>query len=147
MGSLQHLEQGILQIQAEGQGCWKLAVVTPASSAALLSAALAGDAYAVTVLRAAEQFIEQIHARRSPARAPLCLLCDTALWRGAPPAAVGIMSAYCDDARTALGQGFCAACVAARTEAQLGQDVVAKLRAEMMPDLRILPTPSQPGHA
>jgi hypothetical protein len=57
------------------------------------------------------------------------------------------MSAYRDDARIALGHGFCADCVAARSEAQLGQDVVAKLRAEMMPDLRIIPTPSQPGHA
>jgi hypothetical protein len=59
----------------------------------------------------------------------------------------GIMAAYRDDARTALGHGFCAACVAARSEAELGQDVVAKLRAEVMPDLRILPTPSRPGHA
>ena len=147
MGSLQHLEHGIQEIYAEGQGCWRLAIVTRSSSVALIDAAKAGDAHAIVVLRAVEQFIERIYARRSPARAPLCLLCDNPLSRDAPPGAVGIMSAYRDDARTALGQGFCAACVAARTEAQLGQDVVAKLRAEMMPDLRVIPTPSQPGHA
>jgi hypothetical protein len=147
MGSLQQLERGIREIRAEGQGCWRLAIVTPLSSVTLLSAARAGDAYAAAVLQAAEQLIEQIRTRRSPDGAPLCLLCDTALWRDAPPAAIGIMSAFRDDARLAIGQGFCAACVAARSEAQLGQDVVAKLRAEMMPDLRIIPTPSQPGHA
>jgi hypothetical protein len=143
----QHIEHGIRQIHAEGQGCWRLAIVTRSSSAALINAAKAGDAHATVVLRAVEQFIEQIYARRAPDHGPLCLLCDAVLWRDAPPGAVGIMSAYRDDARTALGQGFCAACVAARSEAQLGQDVVAKLRAEMMPDLRILRTPSQPGHA
>jgi hypothetical protein len=57
-----------------------------------------------------EQFVEQIYARRSPDRGPLCLLRDAVLWRGAPPDAVGIMSAYHDDARLALRQGFCAAC-------------------------------------
>jgi hypothetical protein len=144
MGSL---ERGIREIHAEGQGCWRLAIVTPAASASLLSAARAGDTYAATVLHAAEQLIEQIQARQSPDGAPLCLLSDTALWCDVPPAAVGIMSAYRDDARLAIGHGFCAACVAARTEAHLGQDVVAKLRAEMMPGLRIIPTPSQPGHA
>jgi hypothetical protein len=147
MGSLQHLERGIREIHAEGQGCWRLAIVTRSSSAALISAAEAGDAHAIVTLRAVEQFIEQIDARRSPDRGPLCLLCDAVLWRDGPPGAVGIMSAYRDDARTALGHGFCVACVAARTDAQLGQDVVAKLRAEMMPDLRVIPTPSPPGHA
>jgi hypothetical protein len=123
---------GRYTLRARAAGDW------PSSSATLLSAAKAGDAYAA---------IDQILARRLPVRAPLCLLCNTALWRDAPPGAVGIMSAYRDDARTALGQGFCAPCVAARTEAQLGHDVVAKLRAEMMPDLRVIRTPSQPGHA
>jgi hypothetical protein len=148
MAPLQHhLEHGIRQIHAEGQGCWRLAIVTRSSTASLVSAAEAGDALAIIVLRAAEQFMEHVYARRSPDHGPLCLLCNTKLSRDAPPGAVGIMSAYRDDARTALGHGFCAACVAARSEAQLGQDVVAKLRAEMMPSLRILPTPSRPGHA
>jgi hypothetical protein len=99
---------------------WKLSIITEASSAALISTAAAGDAYAGIVLRAA------IHARRTDTHALSCLLCDNVLWRDALPAGISIMTAYGDGARTVVGQGFCSACVADYSDAELGQAVGAQ---------------------
>jgi hypothetical protein len=89
--------------------------------------------------------MQQIHSRRP--RVHCCLLCGSRLQRDAPPAAVAVMSAYGAAARTMTSQGFCSACAADRSDPQLGQAVIERLRAELMPDLRTIPTPTAPGHA
>jgi hypothetical protein len=94
------------------------------------------------VVRAAAQMIQQLHSRRSHAQ---CLLCDNPLQH--EPAAIAVMTAYGAAAHTMTSQGFCSACATDRSDPELGQAVIHKLRKAIMPDLRLIPTPSEPGHA
>ena len=68
--------------------------------------------------------------------------------RYALPRAIGIMTGYGDDdPRLAIGCGISAACCVGRSEAQVAQDVMAALWADVLSDLGIIPEPSQPGRA
>ena len=69
------------------------------------------------------------------------------LCRDERPVAVAVLvSSAIDDAAIALG--ICANCTAGRTRPQLTDALVAKLRAELMPGLRLLPaTMPEAGHA
>jgi hypothetical protein len=144
---LSRLQRGLEDLHSEGQGVWQLAILSPDAAPAFLTAALAGDPSAATTLRAAQGFIQQILRHRSASRAPLCLLCDNALWRKAPPAAIGVITAYRDDPHTAIGHGICADCTRMRSSEQLQHDVLAKLRTDMITDLRVIQPPSEPGRA
>ena len=49
--------------------------------------------------------------------------------------------------RTAVGFALCTHCAENRTSADLAHAAVIKLRADWMPDLRILPAMMEAGHA
>ena len=126
----------------------QLNILTEASSISLVVAAMSGGATAKLVLAAADRLLRQIQ-RRSRARALPCVLCDDgAMWRNEPPCAIAVLLPFgLQPVRTAVGMAVCSDCVAACSERQLAQTVVSKLRATLMPDLRVVPAPSAAGHA
>ena len=131
-----------------GQGAMTLTLVTSTSAAALVAAVMKGDPAAAAVLQGADRLLRQIH-RRSRARALPCWLCDSgSLWRGEPPAAVGLLTPFgVEPLRVAVGMAVCASCTADRSERGLAMAAVGKLRDGMLPDLRVLPPMPQAGHA
>jgi hypothetical protein len=137
----------LMKMRDEGQGIWQVAVVSSATLIALASVAAGGNAAASTMLCAAAEFVQQIHARQSWKGAPQCLLCDVPLWRDVLPAAISVLTAYCAAPRNVVGLGICADCTDARSPAQLTQDILAQLRSDLLTDLRVLPAPCEAGHA
>ena len=101
---------------------------------------MTGDTLARGVLAAADRLLRQIQ-RRSRARALGCMLCDdTALWRSEPPGAIAMLTPFdIVPVRSAVGLVICSNCVGDCSNATLAQTVVSRLRAELMPDLRVLP--------
>jgi hypothetical protein len=143
----QQFENGIRQVFDAGGGCMTLVILTPDASASIITDAVAGDATANAILTAADQLLRRIH-RRSRTRALPCLLCDaTMLWRCEPPGAVGVLVPFGVAARVAIGLAICCCCAEDRTETELAHVAVGRLRAGMLPDLRILPPMAVAGHA
>jgi hypothetical protein len=77
------------------------------------------------------------------------MLCDRGLlWRGQAPSAVAVLLPYgIDPVRTAVGMALCASCAEDRTRAATAQAIVVKLRAGMLPDLRVFHPMADAGHA
>ena len=123
-------EAGLRRVFESGQGAMTLTLVTSTSAAALVAAVLEDDVAAKAVLQAADRLLRQIH-RRSRAHAMPCWLCDSgSLWRGEPPAAVGLLTPYgVEPVHAALGMAICSCCAADGTgQGELRQAAVVKLR-------------------
>jgi hypothetical protein len=142
----QQHEADLRRVLEAGGGCATLIVLGPKSSAQLLRDVADGDAQAIGVLQAADQLLRKIQ-RRSRANAMPCWFCGGALWRCAPAAALGLLVPLgVVPVRSVVALAFCADCN--RDERELGKLAVQKMRAEMMPDLRLLPAVmAQVGHA
>jgi hypothetical protein len=50
-----------------------------------------------------------------------------------------------DPVRTAVGMALCASCAGGRTRADTAHDIVVKLRARMLPDLRVFHPVAEAG--
>jgi hypothetical protein len=143
----QQFERDLRAVFDAGGGCMTLTILTEASSVALVADVMAGDTAAKTVLHAADRMLRQIY-RRTRRNALPCMLCDDGvLWRGEPPSTIGMLVPFgVAPVRTAVGLAFCSDC-ACRTQTELAYAAVAKFRDGMMPDLRVLPTMAEAGHA
>jgi hypothetical protein len=88
--------------------------------------------------RIGEAFVRHPVARTRTKALP-CMLCDdSTLWRGEAPSAVAVLMPYgIDPVRTAVGMALCASCAEGRTRAATAEAIVLKLRAGMLPDLRV----------
>jgi hypothetical protein len=140
--------QQLRQVFAAGGGAMTLIVINQRSAVSIVADAMAGDAVARVVLSAADQLLRRIE-RRTRTMALPCLLCDDGmLWRGEAPAAVAVLLPYgVDHVRAALGMAICENCAGELSNSATAQAVVVKLRAGMLPDLRVLPAMAQIGHA
>jgi hypothetical protein len=82
---------------------------------------------------------------RSRADAAACLFCAAPLWRGSPPAAIGVLMPYgmADAAHDVIGMLICTNCVQDHSQAELVRAVLSRL-----PGSRALPAPvNAVGHA
>ena len=114
---------------------------------AIVDEAIRGDGRAQTIIGAAEDLLQRMEELEGGA-ALACMLCHAgALSCGELLGGIGVLLPSGVE-HTACAVAFCANCTAGRSEAELTGDVVAKLRAGMLPDLRLLP-PTMPytGHA
>jgi hypothetical protein len=142
------IEAGLGEVFAAGGGALTLIVITTESAASIVAAAMQGEVAAKTILAAGDQLLRSIE-QRSRANAMACALCnDNVFWRDEAPTAIGLLTPFnVDDVHVAVGLAFCEACAAKRTDRHLGLAMVTKLRAEWMPDLRVLPPMPAAGHA
>jgi hypothetical protein len=131
------LETHLRQIREEGQGVWRIEAFSAENVLQLALRALRGDVEAARWMYAFEPAVRQIAGK-------LCLLCDHEFSRESSPALWVVISAWVDQPTSACLQGLCAACA---DEPDAKERVLAKLRADVMPDLRIIPLPHrEAGH-
>jgi hypothetical protein len=137
-----NLAQGIKEIHAEGQGAWQIQVITPEDVLRISIGYLAGAPAAAKWFPWIYDICEQMDKARPPI---LCLLCDHEFTPQTPPRAFVAFTAMRDDPRSAIGNGLCPKCAA---HPNLTQQIADKYRQNMIPDLRVIPTPHpNPGHA
>jgi hypothetical protein len=145
-----HLQSGLEAIHAEGAGVYELPFFNRAGIAELWAAALAGNEKARAYLHVLEQTQRHITAPTVPdtERGMLCLLCDTVFWRGCQPEAFIVLHAHRDIPTQVVLQCICPRCYTAHGSLpDLKGAVLAKLRRDVISDLREIPPPSAPGHA
>jgi hypothetical protein len=130
-----------MQLQAEGQGVFRIDLVKQLDVPGLFLAARDGDLRAMRTVDLITQFLKMIKAARPAA---LCLLCDNEVSLAALPWVIAIMTAQRDDPSTAILNGICVECA---DKPDLDAAVLAKYRASLIPDLRVLPPISEAGHA
>lgn len=137
-------EHDIRAVHAEGGGWFDLIIVQPD----VIDAFNAGNACAAIVLHATDRLLRNLD-QRSQADGLPCLLCDSnAMWSGRKPGAVAVLKPTGPETvRNAVGLAFCSECVAGRDVADLLDAATAKFRAELIPDLVVLPPASKTGHA
>ena len=142
------IEHDIQQLLAAGAGCLTLSAVTQASAPALVADAVAGDRTSKLVLAAADLALRQIEQRSRDQPLP-CLFCDDGmLWRDEAPAAIVVLLPYdVEPVHTAIGLAVCAVCTENRTAKDLVHAALTKLRADWLPDVRVLSVSAAAGHA
>lgn len=131
--------RGALRMQAEGQGVFKIEVISYSQVPALCARCDSGEARAIQIAQVIVQFLRQIPTARPPV---LCLLCDNRLSRAAPPAAIVLMTAHRDDPTLAIDNGLCPSCAG---NPALETVVMARYREIMA--LRQLPPFCEAGRA
>jgi hypothetical protein len=126
--------------EQEGQGVWDMRVFFPEDFRAVMAEALA-DGHAAVLFSLLVQTIKTIGRADPPA---LCLLCNHT-FTGGPPAAFVLVTAHVDLPKQGIGNALCHDCV------EPGETLLARLtqsyRQAVLPDLRIVPTPSGVGRA
>jgi hypothetical protein len=122
------LDHAAKQMRAEGQGIYQLQIVTPTTTLPIVIQALAGDPFAIGLLKVISRFFTAVEKTQP---SPLCPTCDNELSLATPPDAVVIMTAARDDPSMAIINGLCPEC-AATTD--VTDRVFAKLKSS--PHLR-----------
>src|SRR6516225_3083176 len=95
----------VKQLQQEGQGCWRLDVISPTHVAELAAKYLAGDDTARRLLLLIKG---ALHSADLPGM--LCLLCNYKFSSNRPPSAVVLLTAVRDDPSNGIANGLCADC-------------------------------------
>ena len=123
------IEDGLREVHLAGDGVMTLSIVSSASAGALVTAVMAGDVAARTILTAADQLLRRIE-RRSRAWAMPCALCDdAALWRKEAPAAIGLLTPFgVECASVVVGLAICASCVGDRSDREIATAAVQPSR-------------------
>jgi hypothetical protein len=121
----------VKQVQQEGQGCWRLDVVSPSHLAELGVKYLAGDEVAGRLLLLLEGAL-----RSAELPGMLCLLCDYKFSATKRPTSFVLVTAMRDDPSQGIANGLCPTCAALPN---LRERVTDKYRQTMIPDLRVLP--------
>jgi hypothetical protein len=134
------LSRGVKQLQREGQGCWRIDVISPKNIPDLADKYLAGDETAGRLLLLLEGTLRSAELRGS-----LCLLCDYEFSATYRPTSVVLVTAMRDDPSLGIANGLCGVCAALP---DLLARITDKYRDTMIPDLRIVAPPhAQPGRA
>lgn len=141
-----HWEAGLRRVHAEAAGVMRLMLLTASEVDDLTAAAGAGDAFAVTLLKALDVYRRQIDSDNS-SDAPLCLTCDRQL-RDAAPLLIALVIPARDDASACMAIGVCEKCQSGFVDRAAAERVVMEiLRERVWPDLRPIAPPSAPGRA
>jgi hypothetical protein len=145
----QQLKHDLRHMFEGGDGIATFAMLSGPAALAIIDDAIRGDARSKAIMAAAEGLLERLETVEAGA-ALACALCDArVLWRDELPSAVAVLVPS-EITGAAIALGICANCTAGRTKTQLTDALVAKLRAELMPGLRLLPTTAtmpEAGHA
>jgi len=90
------------------------------------------------------QAIADMSKRKPPA---LCLLCDHSFRKKQAPAAFVLLLAAVEDPHASITSPLRHTCAAPHLWHTLTERAAQKYKERMIPDLRVLPTPSAPGRA
>jgi hypothetical protein len=137
------LEAALRDVQAEGQGVWTIDIVFPPQAPELLRVALGEPGAETERARRMLTLLEQAVATL-PQQRPLCLLCDHEFTEAAGIGAWAMLLGAVDQPRNSIMSALCYACAG---QDNLIERVAQKYKDGMIPDLRILATPSRAGHA
>ena len=129
---------GANQMHAEGQGVWQVEILFPQHIRAMLRSATTSQS--LRKLSILDNAISGLRKMQPPA---MCLLCDRAFVRDAPAAFV-LLTATIDGPTQALANGLCDDCA---SQDHLQGRIAEKYKDMMLDDLRVLPTPAEPGQA
>jgi hypothetical protein len=134
----------------EGQGVWRLAVVSGANIDSLCQRAMAGDLDAERCLTMLPRLFETLDSYEEPSpAAPTCLVCGASLWRGCAPGAVIVLSAARDEPSRVLVSAVCGGCwIACGTDTNRQTAILDGVRRNYgLEGLRVLPPLSAAGRA
>jgi hypothetical protein len=135
---------------ADGQGIWRLGVLSGDTVDALILCAKAGDSEAARIVHALPLLLNclESHAEPGPA-APVCLTCGAAFWRQHCPGIVIVLCAACPEPSSLLISGICCRCWAACGTAANRRTAIFEglARHYGLVDLRELMPVAQAGHA
>jgi len=137
--SFESISAAIHEMHVEGQGVWKLTLITPIVGLALAAQALAGDTFAARMMRAVNDFIRTLSSIRPGI---LCLFCDHEFTTQSMPAVIVLTHAARDDAVNAICQGICDEC---EEKGDLPNRLISRYRELITPDARLIEIGS-PGH-
>jgi len=134
------LAGAVKQLQHEGQGCWRLDIVSPLHIPELAAKYLAGGDHAGRLLIFLEGAL-----RGAELPGTLCLLCDNQFSATRRPTLMVLVTAMRDDPCQGIANGLCANCA---DLPNLPNRVTDKYRQTMISDLRVIPEPHpDPGPA
>jgi len=136
------MERSLASIRSQGQGVWKIDILSPENVPDLLLDAAQGDTLAAHTLKMLFQAIIDLGKRKPPA---LCLTCSHVFRnKKCPPAAIVLIIAAVDDPHSSIASPLCHACA---SQDNLTSRVAQKLKETTIPDLRVLPQPTSAGRA
>jgi hypothetical protein len=146
--TLKALRKGMEEIRAEGQGVWQLGIYSMEGAFEIAAAALEGNDDAGRILLTLERLLLSVQEAATTTDPALCLLCDNVFRDGRLPAAWVLLQAHRADPTHAVGNGICMDCWSKYPSVkELAPVVTDVYRHRVMPDLRVLPSISEPGRA
>lgn len=140
---MQDLEDGVREVQRQGQGVYRFLCYTAPGLAELKQQAEHGDREATRI------FIGLMSLAKACRRGKVdCLLCGKPFGQHHAPIIFALLVADSPNAATSIGNAICGACIsAAGSHDALQQAVVKYYRANMITDLRVVMPHPTPGHA
>jgi hypothetical protein len=145
----QQFERDLLRLFEGGDGVVTFAMLSGEAAVTIIDAAMRGDARCRVIMAAAETLMERQATVEADA-ALACVFCQGhVLCRSEVPGGIAVLVPP-ELSGATIAIGICQHCAAGRSESQLTEAVVAKLRHEVMPGLRLLPLASTmptAGHA